>query len=284
MGKKKKKRKKNKSQRPPLSLLDKAVYCFLFLLILILGFALAYIAEGITDGIAFRDTEVVAYSYHMTFLFMLPVVLYIPLSGFIYFIDALESKKPIFGNRNIQYGKAPWDTDVFPLFDTRRKKVYVRPSHKEFRKIMLLVWTVGLLVCIAISPFGLFSRDCLKEDNSIVSYNIINVQKDIQYNSSDYEHLTIRTSYSSGYRSVYHYYRYEITIDMKDGESFSFSSSEFVNNKEDYHKNCIYRMLEIKSLFPSEQITIKGEEDLQKVIDDTGMNEEQIKLLNQLFS
>lgn len=279
----KKSKKKNRSRRPPLSLLDKSIYWLGLILSFILSLLFVYCFEDITGVIAFRDSAIVAYNSHASFLFVMPLLLYVEISALVFCISALESKKPIFGNRKIQYGETPWAKDCFPLFDSRRKKIYIKPSEKSFRRSMLIVWSIGLFLCSLFAPLGFFGRDCLTQNNSVITYNVLNQEDSAPYTTDEFSHLTIQAKYVSGYRSA-DYWKYEITIRMKNGKSFTFSNRDFDWREPNYQERCLNQMLVIKTLFTPDAITIEGEHNIEKVADYLGMNDEQKQLLRELFS
>lgn len=278
----KKSKKKNRSRRPPLSFLDKGIYWVGLILSFILSLLFVFCFKDITGVIAFQDSSVVAYNSHASFLFVMPLPLYVEVSAMVFCFTALERKKPVFGNRKIQYGEAPWAKDCFPLFDSRRKSIYVRPSEKRFRRHMMIVWTVGLFLCSLFAPFGFFGRDCLTRNNSIITYNVLNQEDSTAYTTDDYSHLTIQAKHVSGYRSA-DYWKYELSIRMKDGKSFTFSNRDFDWREPHYQERCLNQMLDIKAFFPPDSITIEGEHNIEKVADYIGMNDEQNQLLQELF-
>lgn len=278
----KKSKKKNRSCRPPLSLLDKSIYWLGLLLSVIFALLFVFCFEDITNAIAFRDSLVVAYNSHASFLFVMPLLLYVEISALVFCIMALEGKKPIFGNRKVRYGETPWAKDCFPLFDSRRKNIYVKPSKKRFRRDMMIVWIVGLFVCSLFAPFGFFGRDCLTTDNCIISYNVLNQEDSSPYTTDEFSNLTIQAKHVSGYRSA-DYWKYEIKIEMKDGKCFTFSNRDFDWRKDNSRELCLEKMLEIKSFFASDLITIKGEQNIKEVVDYLGLNDEQTQLLQALF-
>ena len=212
----------------------------------------------------------------------MPLLLYIEISALVFCIMALEGKKPIFGNRKVQYGETPWSKVCFPLFDSRGKNIYVKPSRKRFRRDMMIVWIVGLFVCSLFAPLGFFGRDCLTTDNCIISYNVLNQEDSTPYTTDDFSNLTIQAKLVSGYRSA-DYWKYEVIIEMKDGKSFTFSNRDFDWRRDNYRELCLEKMLEIKSFFASDLITIKGEHNIKEVVDYLGLNDEQTQLLQELF-
>jgi hypothetical protein len=243
---------------------------------------LIFYFENIVSAIAFRDPLVVAYNSRTSYLFALPLLLYIETSALTVWVVAWEAKKPIFGNKKIQYGEAPWEKDCFPLFDPRRKSRYVKPSEKHFRRVMLIIWLAGLLVCSLFASFGFFGRNCLTSDNRIISYNMLNQEISSPYTTNDFSNLTIQAKFVSGYPEA-DYWEYKIAMEMEDGKSFTFSNRDFDHRKEHYQEICLEKMLEIKSFFASDSITIKGERNINKVVDFLSLNTEQAQLLQELF-
>jgi hypothetical protein len=282
VGKRSKTRNEQRGCRPPLSLLDKFVYYVAIILSFVLSLIVVFLIRDIWSYIAFRDAFVIAYQNRASFLFILPILLYMEMSSLIFFITTLESKKPIFGNRKVKYGEAPWRKDYFPLFDPRRKKLYIKPSEKRFRRKIWTIWLVGLLICLLLAPLGLFGRDCLMDDNRVISYNMLNRQKSVAYTTDDYAQLTIIARFVSGYRSS-DYWTYEICISMDDGKAFTFSDRDFDSNIADETERSLKKMLQIKSYFEADQISIKGAEHIDDVADYHNMNDHQKQLLLKLF-
>ncbi len=145
-----------------------------------------------------------------------------------------------------------------------------------------MIWAVGMVVCLLLVPLGLFGRDCLTEDNCIMSYNALNMRSSDSYTVDDFSHLTIRAKYVSGYRSR-GYWKYEIEIEMSDGTSYIFSNRDFGVRESGLKERCLRKMLEIKALFPADSVKIIGANKLERVVDYLNLNEEQAELLRKLF-
>ena len=198
-----------------------------------------------------------------------------------FLITAYESKKPIFGNKKVHYGIPPWEIDFYPLFDKRRKTAYTRPSKKRFRKKMLTIWCIGLILTSCLVPFSFFGRDCLYQDNSIASFNALNIRSDKIYTESDYSKLEIKAVYVPQKNSGY--WSYQINIITSDNKNNIFSNRDFEGQKEGSKDITLDKMLEIKSLFPSSAITVSGKEDLEKVIEYCKLSDFQAQKLYMLF-
>lgn len=267
---------------PPLTFLDKSIY-FLCIIFSFLGaLLLVFCFDDIRNMIAFGKEETIAYRSSASFLFAAPFIMFLEISAIVVFIVGWESKKPIFGSKKYKYGEYPFREDCIPLFHQKKYNLKETPSQKKFVRQMIILWCVGLFLCACLIPFSLFGRNALYQDNRIEKINLVNLIDDT-YTTDDFAHLTIKTQYISGYRTA-DYWKYEITIEMKDGKDFSFSNRDFDWRASGAKDICLDKMLEIKSLFDSEAITIKGAKNTVDVADFLGFNESQQTKLKELFT
>lgn len=274
--------KKHKPFKPPLSFLDKCVYCFAFVMAFIVTLLFIFGCDYFRGLIAFSDPSTLAYTPHASFLFLVPFVLYFEISSIVFLFVKFQEKKPIFGNRKITYGQPPWDKSYYPLFDARRKKLYEKPSQKKYRKHMLVLWCSGLILTFILVPFGFLGRDCLQKDNRLISYNVFN-QVQSEYAPSNFTSMTLQTRYVVQYRGA-NYWEFEMLIKMDDGTQFSFSNWDFDWSKEACKDDCLAKMMELKRMFTAKNISIVGAEDVDKAADYLGLDESQTLLLQELFS
>jgi len=278
---KKKPKSKQKSQhrRPPLSLLDKILYWSAFFLSLPALLVTEFLFEDLRLLIAFHDLSVTARADHAGNLLSMPLFFYAEMSLCIFSIVALEYKYAIFPSPRIQYGKDPWDKNYYPLLDRRRRSVPVDPEEKRRHRKWLSVWCIGLLLCLSLVPFSFYGRDCLHEDNSIVSYNAVN-RVSATYHEEDFSHLTLRTRLVGGKTKSW---TYEMVIEMHDGRSFVFSDRDFGEKGEAHKELSLRQMLEIKAHFSPNTITCQGAEDVDQVAENRCLNKTQTRQLHQLF-
>ena len=247
MGKKTKRKDNKRYLRPPLTFLDKSIY-FLCIFFSFLGaLLLAFYFDDIQNMIAFSKAETIAYRSNASFLFVVPFMLFLEISALVIFIVGWESKKPIFGSKKYKYGEYPFREDCIPLFRQKKYDLKKTPSQKKFVRQMTALWCAGLLLFACLIPFSLFGRNALYQDNRIEKINMVNLTGDA-YTTDDFAHLTIKTQYFSGYGTA-DYWKYEITIEMKDGKDFSFSNRDFDWRVSGAKDICLDKMLEIKSLF-----------------------------------
>ena len=282
MGKKTKRKDNKRHLRPPLTFLDKSIY-FLCIFFSFLGaLLLVFCFDDIQNMIAFSKAETIAYRSNASFLFIVPFMMFLEISALVIFIVGWESKKPIFGSKKYKYGEHPFREECIPLFHKKKYSLKKTPSQKRFMRQMTALWCAGLLLFACLIPFSLFGRNALYQDNRIEKINMVNLTGDT-YTTDDFANLTIKTQYVSGYRTA-DYWKYEISIEMKDGKEFSFSNRDFDWRVSGAKDVCLDKMLEIKSLFDSETITIKGVKNTDEVADYLGFNESQQNKLNELFA
>lgn len=283
MKKRQVKKKKKTSRTPPLSRLDKGLYIGLIVVTAVCTVVFSFAVEDVRSLIAFRDQNVLASAEHSSVLLILPLLLYLEISALTFLIGHLSVRTPIFGNKRIPYGCSPWAKDCFPLFDPRRKTVYKRPSARQFHKAMRTVWCVGCIPLLLIAPLGLFGRDCLDRAYNVSSYNVWNQPEAVSYSVEEFARLSVATYYVTHYRGG-GYWKYEIGIEMDDGKVFRFSNRDFDWRKENDKDLCLQTMSEIKQRFPADRITVSGAQNVDRVAAFLGLNNDQTRLLHELFS
>lgn len=278
MGKKVKKRK-----NPPLSTLDKTIYYLCIFLSIFLGFLILICFFISRSAIALSDESVIAYTADKGFLWVLPFMLTVTISLFGLVSGGLVDHMPIFGNKKINYGEHPWAYDCYPLFDKRRKK-YRKPSAKRLHRKIITILCIVILISLCFVPLGLFKRDCLNADNSITSYNSFNKKSDIVYTQENFSHLTIDAYYYKNTNRNWvanlifpRKYSFRLKIKTSDGNSFTFKYGDFDNKSLD-------KMLEIKSLFDADSVTVTDADDVDKIIENLNLTTQEAEKLNQLFN
>lgn len=275
----KKKKKQRKRQKPPLSLLDKAIYGVWFLVhFCILAGLLILLTMVIPRAVAFCDAQVVAYHPEVATMWLVaPLALYLLATVVLVAMYPYAEQIPIFGNRKIAYGRDPWDLRCFPLADRRR---WQRRSPKyrwsTGRVVVCLagLWLAGLLLLGAMALPSVIGRDCLRRDATVVCYNGQNKEEAVYQP----ETLTVRACFKSG-----RYGGWRCTLVLQDeGRRFSFTPGDFrlTGSPEDW----LEQMLEVKSHVPPEDIVIEGREHLTALREEYGLSGEEMNLLRELFS
>ena len=271
---KEKKRKKKSGSNPPLTLLDKFIYWVLFLVFSISSLCLVFFVTYLQRKITFSSPSAVAFESNGSFLFTLPLILHLIITGFVLFICGLEYRIPLFGNPKIGYGVIPYKNCTYPIFKRKTNSDNKKVRKKKWYKKLILVWCIIFLISAFIFPLGICGRRVLGDDGTITVFNAFNQEKQV-YSTEDYDKLTIST-YRDGSRGGSYHWRYQIEIKTNKGKSFSFTNK--------MSEDAINEFIEIKKLFDKENITIKGEENLSKVIRDNDLNAEETKKLKLLFS
>ena len=118
-----KKSKLKRHLRPPLTFLDKSIYFSCIVISFLLSLLLVFCLDDILNLIAFSNNNAIAYRSNSSMLFALPFLIYLEISIAIIIVVAWEEKKPIFGNKNINYGEYPFDEDCIPLFSKKHKQI-----------------------------------------------------------------------------------------------------------------------------------------------------------------
>ncbi len=284
MSKKSKRKDKKKHLCPPLTLLDKSSYLLCFIISCLGAFLFIICFDYIRSVIAFSRADTVAYRSTASSLFSLTFVLYLEISALVFFICAWESKKPIFGSKKYKYGEYPYKEDCVPFFHRKKYNINKKPSQKRFARQMVALWCSILVFAAGLIPFGLFGRNALYEDNHIEKINLINLTSDT-YTTEDFAHLTIRAYKNrTGRYHITGFWTYAITIETKGGEEFSFSRGDFNSYASGSQNISLDKMLEIKSLFDSDSITITGAENTPKVVERFDLDETQQAKLDRLFA
>ncbi len=270
----KKPRKKRKSP-PPLSGLDKLIYGVLISLAAGIIILLIVAAFKLQHAVAFSVEDTAAYSSSLSVLFLLPFFIYLTISLFVGINLSLGGKKPIFGNKKIRYGQYPWPEELYPLFDERRKTRYKRPSSTRFARAMLRLWLIGLLLCLALTPFGIFGRDALHKDGSISVHNAFNIESN-DYVPQEYDSLSLKIYYHHIRHSGY--WSYSVTIKTVDGPAFQFNPGDFSDTGL-----CLDTLLMLKNMFPADRVSIEGRENWDKLMEDLSYSEEETAKLRKIF-
>ncbi len=275
-----KKRKKSTAHRtPPLSKLDKTIYIAIIILFVLVIIGIVVGWEYLHRRIAFRDPAVIAYRPGFSYYAMLPLLIFVFISGVIALIVFFGGKQPIFGNKTIRYGEYPWKTDLFPLFGPQHREIRRKASDRQFRAKMTRFLIGAFIVTLLLASFGVYGRTCLREDRTIVEYSPFNRPGEPVSTARDCERITVKAA-ATGFRTIY--WEYGVIIYSTDGGKYMFMNRDF-DLQHHGQTDCLRQLLAIKTLFPADQITIEGADLLPKVIEDNHLDESQAKLLETLF-
>ena len=263
--------------KPPLSLADKTIYR-LIILLGILSALLVLVYADAAERIGRSEENVIAYSGSASVVWSLPISLALAFSLSIPAGIALKLKQPIFGNK--KFKPRPFDSTIktFPLFSHEFRSNLSEKS-KRSAKITIVSVTLLLVLCFAISFFGIYPRNVLRADGSIASYDFQNQLKD-EYNVKDIRQLKI-----SIYHKVKRPYKYTINLEfICENKSYHFSEKSFapMGLSEKNHAEIFEMMLRIKTLVGIEKCIV-NDKKLEDMIyyDDFSPREEE--LVRKLF-
>lgn len=270
--------------RPPLSRLDKNIYKTGIIISAFIPLILELLFTFSFINYTYSEPSVVAVSSVSSMLLHLPFSLYVGISLVTLFYNGKQNNVAIFGSKDIKYGEAPWAENYFPIFYFRKKPVKKKTRKAISKYIQISLWSLGLVIVLCLLPFGFFGRDCLHSDNSISSYNCMNQKDEKIYLPEDYSRLVIRTNYRSlpttrgKFAGFIGHWEFGIYIYMTDGEYFYFENEDFSSTNQ-----CLNKFIEIKSLFYEDSTSIKGKENIEKIINELHMSDEQADALRELF-
>lgn len=199
----------------------------------------------------------------------------------IYIIAAFYQRRiPVFGRNNIRYGPPAYPR-IYPLLMKEKPKHWQGEKQKAKTKaknrIIICVLLVSFLCCAAIYPFSLSGRYDLQRDGTVAVYDSCNRQEKL-YTVSDIESVCLDTNRTSSGRYGSGSWYARVKIHFLDGESCSFSVSGFADNWTD----AIYAAQTLNEIY-GPLLYIEGTEDIWKVILDTDMTADEVRLLYQLY-
>lgn len=268
MAKSKKKRRPAKREKdyPPLSKADKFLYAALEIVGFIFVFAFLYGHEHIIGLFVFRNTDILSFQVRLTLFLMVPFILFYLFS----IIDPQATKKPVFGNKKVDYYNTLNHKFILPLFDKRYKNIsrYSENRKKQLKKIIILccisiiLFTVGVLGCIGRYEF---SRD------GITAYSIFNNVTE-EYTYDEVESYSVEAYYHHTFRPrglSYTDSDINLTVRFANGENFTVS----YDGSRD-----VYALEEIDKILKNKNKTVDSDY-LQKFISRHDLTDDELKVI-----
>lgn len=277
------KAKKKIHQMPPLSFVDKLIYWTVMALQVVFFLALMFGALLLREKIAFSDETVVAASEHISLWWMIVpsfslLIVVIPWGRW------YQDRRPLFGRRNFKYGPPAWPR-TYPLLMKNKPPVWVSERKKKEKRQFAIAMIVVLLLSFIPYPWSLYGRDCLRDDGSIVQYNMFNRQIR-EFQSGQIAEIKIRTfKYSTG--GQYNWgscWGVEMVFKTDSGKKYCFDSREFRSDREAEIEYWLSWMFQIKGRYDPDLIRYDGVKHLKSVIAYQSLNQEEVQLLYQLFN
>lgn len=217
--------KRKKPKMPPLSVLDKLIYSFLFAIILVISFNISNIPKLVHKSNSLTNNHVFAVTAGTSSLLLLIPTLVIFSISFYFWIVNFEEKRPIFGKKGIIYGEKT--RNIYPLFGQQQKpknRNNLSKNQKSYKHLVFASLSIILALSIAIGALGIYSRYELT-DTSIIKYNSLNHVSN-QYPLDTVTGIEITAYHHNRYRSS-GYYTFSYTFFFDNGKAIPFTYSEF---------------------------------------------------------
>lgn len=278
-----KKTKKQKKKMPPLSAVDKLIYGMIFLLLCAVYFVLLFGPLQLRHKTAFADSAVVALDdvAGSAWLLIIPWLTFF-LMSFILWQQAYQERKPIFGKKNFQYGPPSWPK-VYPLFMKNKPPVWVGERKKKQKRQVAILLVVILLLSFIPLPLTIYGRQCLREDGSVVTYNVLNrqMQEVVADAVSEVKLETYR--YRIGKHSWEKNWGVQVVLETDSGERYQFRHVEFRSDVSGEGNSWLDYMLCVKDSYSMARVTYNGMENLEQVVYDQALDQVQTQKLYRLF-
>lgn len=268
-----KKKKQRELSPPPLSKLDIFIYNTITIIIILLTFSAFIGCFYVIEFLGYVDKTVMLSCSRWTLLFLLPVWLltFLPLLNF--FVTGLNEKKPIFGNKNVNYFSTTRYSKAEFLFKKKSN-----PKDKTIKVTVALVLVVVIVICTA---FGLLGRNSIDNNGKIKVYSVFNTVKK-EYSTDSISNVAIEIGEE--------YLRYHtipmcwVRVETKNGKNFNFSLSDAHWTKININEK-IANISTLKNVFDSKNVsvTVTGEEYIDELIEYYELTETERKLLKGLF-
>lgn len=275
-------KKKKKLKMPKLSLVDKLIYWFILLLLILMWFTIVMLPVLTFDAIAFSDESVVAADQKATILWALVSFFSFFLMTFILWLDWYQNRRPIFGIKGFRYGP-PHSPKIYPLFMKNKPPVWSSARSRKNRRVAACVLVAILLLSFVPYPLSFFGRNCLHYNGAITEYSVFNSPSK-EFTSGQIESVEFATyQYSTGKRIKHWHWSVCVVLKTETGEKYTFNAADFNNAAQGEIDFWLAAMLSLKSRFSPSVITFSGTEKLDKVVKDRNLTEAETALLYQLF-
>lgn len=281
---KQRRKRRNKLQPPPLSKLDTFLYNAIIFVLVLLYFGAIILCFYLYERIAFADSNVVLYAERWTLLLLFPIFIVFAVGVLGFFAEGLANKKPIFGNKEIDYFSTTRYEGVRFIFQKSPKKL--SKDEKEFKRISTAFLSVICVVSLLLGIGALIGRKCLYSNGDIKIYSIVNTVKD-EYSIGDTATVTIRCGEEYIGRGNSRPMCY-IDIKMSDDEEFSFlmnnNTLAITDSWIDVGER-LPKMLALKEYYESQgiKVSINGLEHIDRLIEYYEMTESEKEILYELF-
>ncbi len=267
--KKKRRPAKRNKDNPPLSKTDKFLYAALEVVGAIFILTFLYEYDSIIGFFVFRNINVLSFQERFTMFLIVPFIFFY----LFYILDSQYRKKPIFGNKKVDYYNTLNHKFILPLFDKRYNNI-VRNSEnrrKQLRNfgiicfVTIVLFTFGILGCFGRHEFN---------NNGITTYSIFNNVIE-EYSYDEVESYEISAVDIYRYRRIGRYLDSDIclTVNLENGDNYTASY------------NCardIFALQEINNFLKDKKKSVNSH-DLELFINRHSFTEDELKVIYRLF-
>ncbi|MBO5944758.1 MAG: hypothetical protein J6Q50_05645 [Clostridia bacterium] len=269
---------KQKKQReyfpPPLSKLDIFVYNIIIVAIVLLTIAAFFGIFYVIEVIGYADENIMLTCSRWSVLLLAPALLitFLPLLNF--FATGFNEKRPIFGNKNVNYFSTTRYAKAEFLFKKKSNS-----KDKKTKVILVLVLAVVVVICMV---FGLLGRNSIDNNGEIKVYSVFNTVKK-EYSLDDISKVTIEIGEEY---SRYGGYIANCFVDVEtiNGKNFDFVTIEANWNKYKIPEK-IANISTLKTVFDNNNIPVAvvGEEYIDNFVEYYELSEQERTFLTELF-
>ena len=274
MAKQKKKKNKHKKGYPPLSKTDKFIATIVPIISVILMYTILLGYEWFSPYLVFKqNSNALAFCETSSFLRIVPfwIVCFV-IFGIIFFRST--SKKPIFGNKKIDYYNTTFYKFALPPFDKRYTKLFW--AKEKIRNVLIKTTVIALLIIITFiyGLGGVISRWEIT-DSRIIKYGADNIiEESYTYDDiSSYEvYSTLRSTHGK-HATFYSELGLAITLNSEERLCFDL---DFINNG-------ITGLYKLDKLLSGKDKTVVDDR-LERYINTHSLSDEELKMLTEIYT
>ncbi len=263
--KNKKKKSRKKKFAPPLSKIDNFLYTLILIVFIAIDMTTLVVYLKIAEWIAFSVDNVVAYSVRGTVFLSLPLFFVFVIATIGYFGNAYNERRPILGNKKVNYKSTANYESVQFLF--RKSKKTSTENEKKLKSTYIKIFSIIVSLFFVLSLGGLFGRNTINESGEIKSYSIFNTVKN-EWFVDDVSSLNLNVGLTrTGYRSVTFYPTLWVKFNTDDDREFTFEYYEIYYDTNENER--IYTLSKLLKMYEDMgiPITTDGDEYLEEFIE-----------------
>jgi hypothetical protein len=274
VAKQKKKKRSHKKGYPPLSKTDKFITTIIPIVTVIFMYTILLGYEWFSPYFIFRqNSEALAFCETSSFLRIVPfwIVCFV-IFGIIFFRST--SKKPIFGNKKIDYYNTTFYKFVLPPFDKRYTKLFW--TKEKIRNVLIKTTVMALLIIITFiyGLGGVISRWEITDSN-IMKFGTDNeIKKCYAYDDIiSYEvYSTLRSTHGK-HATFYSELGFAVTLNNEERLCFNLDS---INGG-------IRGLYKLDKLLSGKNKTVVDDR-LERYINTHSLSDEELKMLTEIYA